>query len=281
MKTSIKEAFNKKQELIVFVVFLLVNIVFSVNCFATMYVNKNVKGETARKVINKPRSRLLLKVKEIKAESTEPFSFRFIFEGNEDKCLYLSEHRKPQDYYMNDVVKCKTVSTSSNIPSKWMIDDFGISFRESKEIIFKPDSPNTILQITKGKDAWDNLHVFEINPDTKLMQESKIYSPLLPDIVKKLNLLEKSPIEFQFNSLLYIESEITARPFLLLYRNPNSYEFTRVLLKWDLEAMEQTSVETENKLWGSLFPIALLIDIATLPIQFVGGLIYFLVQGLK
>lgn len=277
-----------KRELVVFVLFLLVNVALSVNCFTTIFVDKKTKISTVYETTNKPQSRLFLKIKEIKLDSTEPYIIRFVIEGDEDKCLFLSKEKIGNNYDMSDIVQCKPIADNSFSPSIWMIDytynrekSFLYTFLNSKRLIFKPEYSDKIMFITKRDYYTEDLDIFNINPDNKEMHYTAKYSFLSYKEKDELKLNEETRIEYQFNCLLYVKSGITKKPYLLLFRDYELRWFTSINLNWDIEYNEDVAAKTEKNFWSSMYPIAILFDLATLPIQFIAGLIYFLSGGYK
>lgn len=226
-----------KRELIVFVLFLFVNVALSVNCFTTMFVDKKTRISTVYETTNKPQSRLFLKIKEIKLESTEPYIIRFIIEGDEDKCLFLSKDKIANEYEMKDIVRCKPIADNSFPPSIWMIDytynrekSFLYTFLNSKKLFFKPEYSEKIMFITKRDYYTEDLDIFSINPDNKEMHYTGKYKSLSYKEKDELKLNDESPFEYQFNCLLYVKSGISKKPYLLLFRDYELSWFTSINL---------------------------------------------------
>ncbi len=283
-----------KRELIVFVLFLLVNVSLSVNCVFFHYAGKQAdyaRGSTTKAIIQKEQSERFSQIREIKLEGNNPYIVHFYMLGGDDLCLDLINVR--YRYQMRHLQTCPEEEALLPAESKWAIDKiwsgkyFADEFQKQGRVFYNPNFPDSIL-IVRFKNNWSKsgfertLDVYSINPISRELLPSKSFKENQKEFQDYLEVDKDKLIENKFNVLLHIQSSNSNQSHILLFSNTNFEGRTSISLLWDKNIVNDPKGEYVLLFWELIMqPIGLVADIATLPFQFFIGVIYFMVNGIK
>lgn len=276
-----------RQEFIVFVLFLAVNVALSVNCVFTYITTEGLDGaykkrkyETSSRIDEEQTNKFSFINNIIAYDSS---SFRFSFKNEKDKCLYIQYWIYKYD--LTRIRDCYNEDKNPRSYSKWAINKvidlptFTEIIQKDVKIFINPAFPNKIILLQKFPNP-DLVTVFDIDPSTnEISKPTSIFSDT-KEFQMYIQDENGKELESQYNCLLYIDSSSLNFSYIVFFK---SIDFKNKVyyLNWDKEIITTSNIQLSEILWMLSIPIGLIADIATLPYQFIVGVTFLFFKHKK
>lgn len=255
-----------RRELVVFVLFLLMNVTLSVNCFFPFSITlasvaRDVSRENEKKDNPFPKSEQIKnysKITSIALISKNPMIFQFSVDSKTNICLKLKDNI--YEYDIKDLSRCNKNTNESKENIKWLKLESKtqtyISNRlmEYEKMLINSNDSNQFLFSKKNEDSIES---YIIDEEKKTFNYSEHYTKTQDEIKE----LTGQYYNTNLNSLIQIKSTSISEPIhLIFFERENETLFKNFILVWD-KGDTISTFHWNILFWRTLQIIGLYLDI--------------------